>query len=118
MGNDTSPNQTKVFTGNSTVNFHCVETTKTIYLNSKDLTVFDPVVTNTKHNEMIGVAEMKHREDQRNLLEIQLNETLEAGGNYSLFLAFKGELSQLDGLFVSTYHEGKPAYEGDTNTKR
>ncbi|XP_070828166.1 alanyl (membrane) aminopeptidase-like b [Chaetodon trifascialis] len=116
--NDTGPNQTNLFTGNSTVYFHCVERTKTIYLNSKDLRAFDPVVMNMKHNEMIGVSEMKHHKKQSNILEIQLNETLEAGGNYSLFLAFKGELSEHDGLYISTYHEGKPASEGDTNTKR
>ncbi|XP_076589916.1 alanyl (membrane) aminopeptidase-like b [Chaetodon auriga] len=116
--NVTSPNQTNLFTGNSTVYFHCVERTKTIYINSKDLRAFDPVVMNMKRNEMIGVSEMKHHENQSNVLEIRLNETLEAGGNYSLFLAFKGELLEHDGLYVSTYHEGKPAYEGDTNTKR
>lgn len=70
-------------------------------------------------NEMIRVSSVKHHEDESNFLEIQLDGALEAGGNYSLSLAFKGEISEnLDALFVSTYYEGYPAYEGDTDTER
>ncbi|XP_070687597.1 alanyl (membrane) aminopeptidase-like b [Pempheris klunzingeri] len=117
--NVTSPNQTMLFTGNSTVNFHCVQGTTAIYLNSKDLTVSNPVVMDTNKNKRINVLSMKHHQDASNFLEIQLNHALEAGGNYSLFLAFKGEISEnLDALYVSTYLEGSPSYEGDPNKVR
>lgn len=70
-------------------------------------------------NEMISVSELKYHEDESNFLEIQLNNALEAGRNYSLFLAFKGEISEnLDALYVSTYIEGDPDYEGDQNSER
>lgn len=117
--NVTSPNQSMVFTGNSTVNFHCIQGTKTIYLNSKDLTVSNPVVMDQSTNKGIRVTGMKHHEDQSDFLEIQLADALVAGGNYSLFLAFKGDISEnLDALYVSTYLQGHPAYEGDTDVER
>ncbi|XP_068579969.1 alanyl (membrane) aminopeptidase-like b [Cebidichthys violaceus] len=117
--NVTSPNQTMVFTGNSTVSFHCVQGTSAVFLNSEDLEVSDPVVMNRDTNQRIGVSSVKNHEDESNFLEIQLNDALVAGGNYSLFLAFKGEISgNLYALFVSTYDEGSPAYEGDQNTER
>lgn len=116
--NVTSPNQTMVFTGNSTVSFHCVQGTRAIYLNSMDLTISDQVVMNKDTNERIGVSSVKNHEDESNFLEIQLNDALAAGGNYSLFLAFNGEIRNLHGMFVSTYVEGSPAYEGDESTER
>ncbi|XP_070763184.1 alanyl (membrane) aminopeptidase-like b [Enoplosus armatus] len=117
--NVTSPNQTMLFTGNSTVNFHCVQRTSSIYLNSRDLAVSNPVVMDQNTNEVLPVSGLKYHEDASDFLEIQLNYALEAGGNYSLFLAFKGEITErLDALYVSTYLEGNPAYEGDPNTER
>jgi len=117
--NVTSPNQTMVFTGNSTVTFRCVRSTGVVYLHSEDLELSGPVVTNKDTDERIGVSWMKHREDKGRFLEIQLDAVLAAGGNYSLFLAFKGTITEnLFGLFVSTYSEGTPAFEGDTDTER
>ncbi|KAM7002050.1 alanyl (membrane) aminopeptidase-like b [Tautogolabrus adspersus] len=117
--NVTSPNQTMLFTGNSTVDFHCVQKTSTIYLHSSDLAVSGPVVMDKDQNEVIHFSTMKYHDDGSNFLEIHLRDALDAGGNYSLFLAFKGEISQgLDGLFLSTYVEGHPAHEGDTNADR
>ncbi|XP_049928174.1 alanyl (membrane) aminopeptidase-like b [Epinephelus moara] len=117
--NVTSPNQTMLFTGNSTVNFHCVQRTNTIYLHSSDLTVSNPLVMNRDTNEMISVSTMRDHFNGTYFLEIQLNDALEAEGNYSLFLAFKGDMSQsLDAMYPSTYVEGVPAHEGDKNTER
>uniref|UniRef100_UPI0037E79971 alanyl (membrane) aminopeptidase-like b n=1 Tax=Semicossyphus pulcher TaxID=241346 RepID=UPI0037E79971 len=118
--NVTSPNQTMLFTGNSTVHFHCVQKTNTIYLHSSDLAVSGPVVKDKdQKNELIVVSSMKQYENGTNFLEIHLRDALEAGGNYSLFLAFKGEISEsLEGLFLSTYVHGQPAYEGDTDADR
>ncbi|XP_026222167.1 alanyl (membrane) aminopeptidase a [Anabas testudineus] len=117
--NVTSPNQTMLFTGNSTVEFRCVERTSTIYLNSKDLKVSNPLVKNTKTNEKIPHSSMISHDDESNFLEIPLNEHLEAGKNYSLFLDFEGEISvNLEGLYLSSYVEGGPAYEGDRNAER
>uniref|UniRef100_A0A8C2X912 Aminopeptidase n=1 Tax=Cyclopterus lumpus TaxID=8103 RepID=A0A8C2X912_CYCLU len=100
--NVTSPNQTMLFTGNSTVTFHCVQGTSVVYLHSRNLDVSGPVVMNKDTNERIGVSSMKNEEDTRNFLEIQLNAALEAGGNYSLFLAFNGEITEnLNGVFVT-----------------
>ncbi|XP_060892278.1 alanyl (membrane) aminopeptidase-like b [Labrus mixtus] len=117
--NVTSPNQTMLFTGNSTVDFHCVQKTSTIYLHSLDLAVSGPVVMDKDKNELIRASALKYHEDGSNFLEIQLSDALDAGGNYSLFLAFKGEISQsLEGLFLSIYVEGQPAHEEDTNVDR
>lgn len=108
-----------LFTGNSTVEFRCVERTSTIYLNSKDLKVSNPLVKNTKTNEKIPHSSMISHDDESNFLEIPLNEHLEAGKNYSLFLDFEGEISvNLEGLYLSSYVEGGPAYEGDRNAER
>lgn len=77
------------------------------------------MVMNTKNNERINAPKMIAHEDKSDFLEILLDEPLEAGEDYSLFLAFEGEISgRFDGLYGSTYHEGTPAYEGDTSTER
>lgn len=111
--------QSMVFTGNSTVIFHCVKTTEIIYLHSRNLTIFENAeVTNTKSKERINIKGMIHHQNQNDFLEILLKEQLKEGEDYSLFLAFEGEISSdPDGLYVSTYHEGNPN-EGDTNTER
>lgn len=108
--------QTMFFYGNSTVNFQCVQSTKTIFMKSKYLQVFDPsVVMNTKSKKRIGVSQLKLHEGPNDLLEIQLTETLEEGEDYGLFLAFKGVLTKgLDGLFITTYNEGNSTHEGGT----
>ncbi|CAJ1057506.1 alanyl (membrane) aminopeptidase a [Xyrichtys novacula] len=117
--NVTSPNQTHLFTGNSTVHFHCVQTTRTIYLHSLDLDVSGPVVMDTDQNRRIHVLGMDNHEDTSNFLQIHLKDHLEAGGNYSLFLDFEGQLSEeLVGMYVSTYTEGQPAHEDDTDADR
>ncbi|XP_061628759.1 alanyl (membrane) aminopeptidase-like b [Phyllopteryx taeniolatus] len=117
--NVTTPNQTMMFTGNSSVDFHCVKTTWSIYLHSRDLRVYDPVVKNKNTNKEIRTANMKYHTDESNFLEIQLKDQLEEGMNYSLFLAFKGEISQhLQALYVSTYDEGFPHPDDNTNTDR
>uniref|UniRef100_A0A3Q0RHY4 Aminopeptidase n=1 Tax=Amphilophus citrinellus TaxID=61819 RepID=A0A3Q0RHY4_AMPCI len=102
--NITTPNQTMLFTGNSTVHFHCVQKTMSIFLNSKDLTVDAPVVRNKDTNKNVPVSGLKHYDDESDFLEVQLKEPLEAGGNYSLLLAFRGDVSDnLEGLYVSRY---------------
>ncbi|KAF0040887.1 hypothetical protein F2P81_006785 [Scophthalmus maximus] len=116
--NVTSPNQTTLFTGNSTVHFKCVQRTRSIYLHSVDLVVSNSVVKNKDTDERIH-STVKYPKGSGEFLEVQLNEALEAGGNYSLFLAFKGEISEsLYALYVSSYIEGVPDYEGDTNAQR
>ncbi|KAM9854309.1 alanyl (membrane) aminopeptidase-like b [Aulostomus maculatus] len=116
--NVTTPNQTMLFTGNSTVNFHCVQKTATIYLHSSELELSKPTVRNRDSDEVIRVSHMDYPSKKRHFLEIHLKEALVAGANYSLFLAFKGEISTaLQGLYVSTYHESFPDYEG-TNSER
>lgn len=77
------------------------------------------MVTNTKDNMRINALQIIPHNDQSNFLEILLEKPLEAGENYTLFLAFKGEMSNtLNGMFVSVYEEDHPDYEGDENTKR
>ncbi|TMS05589.1 Aminopeptidase N [Larimichthys crocea] len=116
--NVTSPNQTLLFTGNSTVVFHCVQTTSAIYLHSKDLTIIDSSVVSLKDNVRVKINEMIHHEDVSDFLEIQLNEALEKGKNYSLFLSFEGVMSQsLDGLYLSSYHADVAAEEGDSRER-
>uniref|UniRef100_A0A3Q3EYU0 Aminopeptidase n=1 Tax=Labrus bergylta TaxID=56723 RepID=A0A3Q3EYU0_9LABR len=103
--NVTSPNQTMLFTGNSTVDFHCVQKTSTIYLHSLDLAVSGSVVMDKDKNELIRASALKYHEDGSNFLEIQLSDVLDAGGNYSLFLTFKGEISQgLEGEIQTYQH--------------
>lgn len=58
---------------------------------------------------------LKHHKDQSDFLEVQLRETLEAGEQYSLFLAFNGDLSaDLQGLYLGSYTEGK---DNDTSER-
>ncbi|KAF3854223.1 hypothetical protein F7725_022278 [Dissostichus mawsoni] len=117
--NVTSPNQTALFTGNTTVYFHCVQGTSSIYLHSQNLDVYGPVVASTDTDEGIRVTRMENHQDQTNFLEIELDYALKTGGNYSLFLAFRGEVSGgLEGMYGSTYEEGIPAHEDDTDTDR
>ncbi|KAM6937865.1 alanyl (membrane) aminopeptidase-like b [Xenentodon cancila] len=111
--NVTSPNQTLLFTGNSTVSFHCVQNVRSIYLHSKDLTIEARRVMNKDTNEEIRISSWNVHEDETDFLEIQLDGDLEAGGNYSLFLGFSGAISDyLEALYVSTY------VEGDTDAER
>ncbi|KAK2918250.1 hypothetical protein Q8A73_004996 [Channa argus] len=117
--NVTSPNQTLLFTGNSTVYFHCFQRTSTIFLHSKDLVVSNPIVIDQNTNEKMRVMTMTNHQDESNFLEIGLKDALETGGNYSLFLDFAGEVSEyLEGLYLSSYTEGIPEYEGDSNAER
>ncbi|XP_051918184.1 alanyl (membrane) aminopeptidase-like b [Hippocampus zosterae] len=114
--NVTTPNQTMLFTGNSTVHFYCVETTRSIYLHSRDLRVYDPLVKNENTKKKIEISNMKHHADESDFLEIQLADKLEAGMNYSLFLAFKGQISQnLQALYLSTYKESFPHSKDNTD---
>lgn len=103
--NVTSPNQTYLVTGNSTVHFHCVQTTATIYLHSKDLTMIgDAVVRNTKDNSRINAPQMIPHNDQSDFLEIPLEKPLEAGENYSVFLAFKTAIpNTMKGMCIVSY---------------
>lgn len=74
---------------------------------------------NTKTNKRINAPVMIPYNEQSDFLEIQLDESLEAGEDYSLFLAFKGEMSEgVDGLYVSSYSEGMATSETDTNETR
>nr|XP_019964347.1 PREDICTED: aminopeptidase N-like [Paralichthys olivaceus] len=116
--NVTSPNQTSHFTGNSTVNFKCVQKTSSIFLHSKGLEVSDSMVKNRDDvDEKIRSSVVYP--GYSDFLEIQLNVALEAGGNYSLFLNFKGEMTDnLEGLYLSTYSEGDSEEEGYMNTVR
>ncbi|XP_077372374.1 alanyl (membrane) aminopeptidase-like b [Festucalex cinctus] len=117
--NVTTPNQTMLFTGNSSVRFHCVEKTWSIYLHSRELSVYDPLVKNEMTNKKMAISDVIHHTDESDFLEIQLKDALEVGMNYSLFLAFEGEISQnLQALYVSTYDEGVPHSEDNTNTER
>lgn len=105
--NVTSPNQTYLVTGNSTVHFHCEQKTATIYLHSRYLTMTsDAEVRNTKDNSRINALQMIPHDDQSNFLEIPLEKPLEAGENYSLFLAFKTEIpNTLKGMSIVSYKE-------------
>lgn len=116
--NVTSPNQTMVFTGNSTVHFQCTTSTTSIYLHSVDLSITDAVVKNKDTNEVITVSSV-HQEEEGNFLVVKVNKNLEVDGNYSLSLGFNGEMTNnLDGLFMSYYTEGTPDYEDDPNANR
>lgn len=119
VDNGTTPEQTMLFTGNSTVNFHCVQRTRSIYLHSRDLRVSKPVVKNRDSDEEIRVSNVTFHSDRSDFLQVRLNEALEAGMNYSLFLAFEGQLSDnLEGPYVSTYHESLPEDEGVSHPER
>nr|XP_046249908.1 alanyl (membrane) aminopeptidase a [Scatophagus argus] len=111
--NVTSPNQTLQFSGSSIVNFDCVQSTTTIFLHSKDLFIYpNAQVMNIKTEKTIHVLKMINHKDSSDFLEIQLGETLVQEESYSLLLNFMGKISEnLDGLYLSTYHEGKPDKE-------
>lgn len=117
--NVTSPNQTLAFDGNVTVQLRCVEKTKTIFLHSRNQNVSKASVKSLDSGKYLKVKESIHHQDESDFLEIVLMDALEAGGNYSFFLAFTAEVSEdLDGLFLSTYQEGKPESEDDPNAVR
>ncbi|XP_037538583.1 alanyl (membrane) aminopeptidase a [Nematolebias whitei] len=117
--NVTTPNQTLLFTGNSTVNLYCVQGTRRIYLHSRDLVVSSPIVTNRNTGETIGIATFTPFADEKDFLEIELEENLRAGGNYSLFLAFQGDISEnLETLYLSKYTEVDRDSENETIAER
>lgn len=119
--NITTPNQTMIFTGNSTLNFQCAQKTMSIFLNSRYLNVSSPVVLNENTKRNIKVSGMKHHDDERDFLELELMDPLETGGNYSLFLSFHGEVSDnLEALYLSRYTDGIFDYESvdDPNADR
>lgn len=117
--NVTTPNQTLIFTGNSTVHLHCVQGTRRIYLHSRDLVVSDPRVTNRNTGEAVDIATFTSVADEKDFLEIELEESLRAGGNYSLFLAFQGDVSEnLETLYLSKYTEIDRDSENETIAER
>lgn len=117
--NVTSPNQTYLVLGNSTVHFHCVQETESIYIHSKHLTMMgDAVVRSTKDDSRINTRQMIPHNDQSNFLEIQLEEPLEAGKEYSLFLAFKTEITNtLHGMSIVTYKEDEADSNSDSESE-
>lgn len=116
--NVTSPNQTMLFTGNSTVNFYCTQRTSFIYLHSLDLNVSGAVVRNLKDNSETEVSDLSH-EEVGDFLVVELNDALEENGTYSLFLDFNGEIAEnFEGLYLSTYVEDSPEDEDDPNADR
>ncbi|XP_049580065.1 alanyl (membrane) aminopeptidase-like b [Syngnathus scovelli] len=117
--NVTTPNQTMRFTGEETIHFHCVERTRSIYLHSRDLNVYNPSVKNEMTKEKMEIIHIKNHINESDFLEIQLEENMMAGKNYSLYLAFQGEISQnLQALYLSTYDEEVPHFENNTNGER
>ncbi|XP_072292126.1 alanyl (membrane) aminopeptidase-like b [Eucyclogobius newberryi] len=117
--NVTSPNQTFTFNGNVTIHLQCVQKSKTIFLHSLYQLLSKPVVMDRDSNKQFEVENYKLHNDQSDFLEILLTDTMEVGGNYSLFMAFEGDISfNLEGLFVSSYKEGKPEHEEDTDVDR
>lgn len=117
--NVTSPNQTLFFDGNVTVHLKCMEKTKTIFLHSRHQKVFNVTVMDKDSNKHIDVERFFLHNDASDFLEVQLEEALEIGRNYSLFLGFSADVNEnLDGLFLSTYQEGKAESEEDPNAKR
>ncbi|XP_017284424.1 alanyl (membrane) aminopeptidase a [Kryptolebias marmoratus] len=117
--NVTTPNQTLSFSGNSTVNFHCAEQTRHIYLHSRDLRIFNLSVTNKSMGNSISINSYTSYKDETDFLKIELINTLLAGKNYSLFLAFQGELSEnLNTLYVSKYTETDRSSENETTVER
>ncbi|KAM8861934.1 alanyl (membrane) aminopeptidase-like b isoform 1-T1 [Synchiropus picturatus] len=101
---NTTREQIKLLTGNSTVKLHCVERTNKIVLHASDLNISNPVVINLHDNRTLGVSDVRQAEGQ--ILEIRLNQHLEKGHKYSLFLDFRRELSDtLTGLYLSGYSD-------------
>lgn len=116
--NVTTPNQTLLFTGNSTVRFYCEQGTRHLYLHTGDQTLSDPRVTNADTGASIGVADMSV-DYESDFLAIELKESLETGGNYSLFLSFQGNISEnLQTLYVSQYTETDLSAENETIAER
>ncbi|XP_030620469.1 alanyl (membrane) aminopeptidase-like b [Chanos chanos] len=98
--------QSFVFTGNSTVIIKCVETTKSIFLQSKDLNVTSVTVYDSISGDDLVESYQLH-DGESNFLEIQLKDILYGNESfYEVFTAFEGELmDDLTGLYVSTYTE-------------
>lgn len=104
--NDTSPNQSMNFTGNSTVYFRCVRRTKTVFLHNKGLTIGPVHLIDRDKNQRVPLNGTTQHQDESNFFEIGLDEVLEVGGNYSLFTEFTGEMmDDLAGLYVSRYQD-------------
>lgn len=117
--NVTTPNQTLLFTGNSTVYFHCDEPTKLLFLHSLDLKVSSPVVTNIKSRTPMPVVSLKHHNDDTDFLEITMKDTFVTGEKYSLDLSFQGEISEyLDVLYISRYTETNVEVVNETIEER
>lgn len=115
--NVTTPKQMTNFTGNSTVNFECVNSTMTIFIHSRGLTINTVWVINRDTNRKVPVNHTEHHKDESDFFEIHVKEVLKKGGNYSLFTDFEGEMrDDLAGLYLSTYKQGVQT-EGD-NTER
>ncbi|XP_062403914.1 alanyl (membrane) aminopeptidase-like b [Sardina pilchardus] len=102
-------NQTFIFKGNSTVNFVCLNTTRSIFLHSKNLTITDLKLTRLDEDETLIVS---HRVNQSTVsetdfLEVRLEDedvAFEQNGSYSLFTSFEGEMyNDLTGFYISTY---------------
>lgn len=79
----------------------------------------DPSVTDRNTGETVGVATFTSFADEKDFLEIELEENLKAGGNYSLFLAFQGGVSEnLETLYLSKYTETDRDSENETIAER
>ncbi|KAM9376125.1 aminopeptidase N-like [Pholidichthys leucotaenia] len=114
-----TPNQMLHFTGNSTVFFKCVQNTSSIYLHSKDLKVTNELVKNNNKHEGVDILKINRPSDGSDFFQVKLHSSLTAGETYSLSLDFEGELSEnMEGLYISSYVEGTPEYEGDPNVDR
>uniref|UniRef100_A0A3Q2DMM8 Aminopeptidase n=1 Tax=Cyprinodon variegatus TaxID=28743 RepID=A0A3Q2DMM8_CYPVA len=117
--NVTTPNQTLHFHGNSTVHFQCHQNTDVIFLHSLGLKVSSPRVINKDTKKEMKVISLTHQENGTDFLVIQIENFFKRNGNYSLFLAFKGEISEyLDAFYVSRYAEFNTEAENVTIEER
>ncbi|KAM6946022.1 alanyl (membrane) aminopeptidase-like b [Aplochiton taeniatus] len=111
---NSTTNQSLLFTGNSTVNIRCVQTTVTILLHSVDLDLTCVTVTDRDSGRRMENTFFPHV-NESNFLEVRLKEPLVEGGNYSLFTAFEGLLTDnLEGLYFSKYTEREKTPDGES----
>ncbi|CAG7832489.1 unnamed protein product [Allacma fusca] len=93
--------------GNVTITVNCTEVTNSITLNAQYIQVQESLVKVTSSSGEIPIAAHSFQPDLH-FYTIQLNETLEAGRNYYLFIPFTSQILTNDtyGLYRGYYTDG------------
>lgn len=90
------------FFGKVKIVVRCLQPTQNVILHSRDLSVGDIKITDSRKTSLKILRRMEHKKNQQYLIAVE--KELEQMATYTLYLEFKGALSSnMEGFYKSSY---------------